>query len=1011
MPLSFLSLIMASSKLYYLQRFGIFSDPNPSLLMVIPFLPFHFFLLLGNIFILCLLATYFKAGVLVFIALTMLLQTILGLLTFRNNGEEKKIYQYFYRNQETYAKAEIAHMFNIFLSTSWLSPCTVWVNNKLLNPKFLIKSALVSFVINCIALTILFFTEEIAISYFDSNPPIFHCFPKYGAQNFIPSYKHFSGHTLTDFISISESEETMLSKIRICSSDEQSNDFFLKYILPFGFGVFVLSLLSAFILQSLSSYKTLYSVLCMLENPKLFQHFFNEFLTEFISYKPNEKSSRATKKSESTVGKGSPPKTKMDKFKRDIAISTKILGNNKDAELKANAISCFETMQENAWFVKGTRGFYQLKQALKLNFSNRIYEKKIWGENPPLQKALELHNIGLWCFLILLGGEGAAANDYSQSNVELLSVIDSSDTNAFTKWLFDKAMMRYGEEAVINAVAANDVVNLEILLENDYNVDLPDSDGVTPLQRAVDYGYIESLMVLIFYNAKINAKLKDGQTVLHFAAINGKLKSLEILIDNHADINDKDRDGKTALHHAAEKGHLEILNLLINNEAKVDAEDNDSRTPIFFAVKEGWTDCLESLVKANANICDKDNGKRTPLHLAAEQGKTKMLNTLIKKLENKHSDEDEKAVKDAVNAPDIENQTPVHLAARAGESECLQILLDCEANINAKGKKGQTPLHQAAKNGYVGCLKKLLKNKQTQSNATDDKGNTPLHLAAKEGESKVLEYLLFNEMSFIKINPRNKNGETPLHLAAKVGDSDCVEILLGGGAKPNAADIKKQTPLHFAAMSGSVVCMEMLIDWGAEIGIKNTNEETPMHVAASKGKSDCLELLTLINASLVKEKNKTGHTPLHLAAENGQLDCLKILIENGADAHALNEERQTPFHLAPKGGNLDILNHLIETEDKSLIHAKDETGRMPIHFAAMEGKADFLAILIEKGAKVNAVDKKGKTPLHCAVKKGKRDAVKLLIDNKADFNAKDKFEKLPADYIKENRGEILPLFK
>ncbi len=69
-----------------------------------------------------------------------------------------------------------------------------------------------------------------------------------------------------------------------------------------------------------------------------------------------------------------------------------------------------------------------------------------------------------------------------------------------------------------------------------------------------------------------------------------------------------------------------------------------------------------------------------------------------------------------------------------------------------------------------------------------------------------------------------------------------------------------------------------------------------MLTAISKGDSAALRLLLAMNASINFVLN--GTTPLHLAAEKGYSNIVQLLLDHGADPHALNAERKTPLEVA-----------------------------------------------------------------------------------------------------------------
>ncbi len=54
------------------------------------------------------------------------------------------------------------------------------------------------------------------------------------------------------------------------------------------------------------------------------------------------------------------------------------------------------------------------------------------------------------------------------------------------------------------------------------------------------------------------------------------------------------------------------------------------------------------------------------------------------------------------------------------------------------------------------------------------------------------------------------------------------------------------------------------------------------------------------------------HTPLILSVSRGRIGIVKLLLEHGADVHALNGEGQTPYQLSLQKGYREIANLLLE---------------------------------------------------------------------------------------------------
>jgi hypothetical protein len=129
-------------------------------------------------------------------------------------------------------------------------------------------------------------------------------------------------------------------------------------------------------------------------------------------------------------------------------------------------------------------------------------------------------------------------------------------------------------------------------------------------------------------------------------------------------------------------------------------------------------------------------------------------------------------------------------------------------------------------------------------------------------------------------------------------------------------------------------------------------------------------------------------TPLHWALKNGQVYASKLLIDNGADVNAKNNDGHTPLHYACVFGHVDAAKLLIHNEAN--VNAKSNNdGGTPLHYASAEGHVDAAKLLIDNGADVNAKDNDGYTPLHNACENGHVDVAKLLIEKGADVNTKN----------------------
>ena len=127
--------------------------------------------------------------------------------------------------------------------------------------------------------------------------------------------------------------------------------------------------------------------------------------------------------------------------------------------------------------------------------------------------------------------------------------------------------------------------------------------------------------------------------------------------------------------------------------------------------------------------------------------------------------------------------------------------------------------------------------------------------------------------------------------------------------------------------------------------------------------------------------------PLHEAAEEGNLAAVQRLVEQGANAYAMNELYPvTPLHIAAGNGHLDMVKFFISKG--MYVNVRDADKDTPLHAAAIHGHMDVAQFLITEGADVNAKNDNDATPLHYAVLYGHTEVVELLIAEGADINAR-----------------------
>ena len=188
-------------------------------------------------------------------------------------------------------------------------------------------------------------------------------------------------------------------------------------------------------------------------------------------------------------------------------------------------------------------------------------------------------------------------------------------------------------------------------------------------------------------------------------------------------------------------------------------------------------------------------------------------------------------------------------------------------------------------------------------------------------------------------------------------------------------------PIHRAAARGDLAGVQAELDKGVDVNAKDgdgnefgTKGGTPLHWVATK---EIAELLIAEGAD-EKAKDENGGTPLHWAAWGGYKEVAELLIERGADVNAqiVEWDKTIPLHYAAMRGHKEIAELLIAKGAD--VNTKDNAGRTPLYRAIWDGHKEVVELLLASGADVNAKTDAGETPLTNATNNGHTEIVDLL---------------------------------
>jgi ankyrin repeat protein len=132
----------------------------------------------------------------------------------------------------------------------------------------------------------------------------------------------------------------------------------------------------------------------------------------------------------------------------------------------------------------------------------------------------------------------------------------------------------------------------------------------------------------------------------------------------------------------------------------------------------------------------------------------------------------------------------------------------------------------------------------------------------------------------------------------------------------------------------------------------------------------------------VSAVDSAGDSPLIMAAYKGYTDIVKLLLDAGADIHALDPGmKATALHAAAYAGHAEAAKLLIEAGVE--INRKGPyNGYTALHDAVWQNNIDVARVIIDAGADITIRSNEGQTPLDFARSQKHREIATMLEEVK-----------------------------
>ena len=227
----------------------------------------------------------------------------------------------------------------------------------------------------------------------------------------------------------------------------------------------------------------------------------------------------------------------------------------------------------------------------------------------------------------------------------------------------------------------------------------------------------------------------------------------------------------TAVNYIEVVSREKVISLLLDHGADVNRIVSGETPLIVLAVAMNQAEALELLLDRRANTFASlvDTGTSALMFAAKKDYKVMMVSLL------EHGA--------FVDQTDHDGNTPLIGAAACGSERGVKLLIEHNANVNARTKKGSAPLHLSLE--YPDIVSLLLQVKGIDIEAEDGGGHSALFVAAFGNHNESFRLLLAHGAD---INHKASYGPTVIEPCASLKRHEMVRLILKHGASQEMRD-------------------------------------------------------------------------------------------------------------------------------------------------------------------------------------------------------------------------------
>ena len=350
----------------------------------------------------------------------------------------------------------------------------------------------------------------------------------------------------------------------------------------------------------------------------------------------------------------------------------------------------------------------------------------------------------------------------------------------------------------------------------------------------------------------------------------------------------------------------------------------------------------------------------------------------------------------AATAPD-DTYDKLYSAIRTDDLRQMKTLLEGGVSASAAGPDGISPLMAAAEIGSLDAMK-LLIDRNADVNAKNTSGSTALMFSVTD--AKKVRLLLDHGAD---VNVVARSGRTALIIASFANPSaDVVRMLLAKGANVAVMDQRKVTPLNAATFGNDTATIRLLLDASADFNTADTFIGlTPLINASGNRNLEAVKML-LAKGANVNAVSKTqdlpriqtgtvefgGWTPLLMAVPFGPPELIRTLLDAGAKVNVQDYRSFTPLMLAAANdhANPEVVKLLLAHNADTQI--KGRAGETASDWAAKFGDTSVIRALGSTPGTPKTADANGTPAEHPDVRTAVQHSVSLLERATSQFVSK-----------------------